>query len=186
MSDQNIPYHEMLFHAIETERLYLKNIAREDREFIFEQFSDPDVTEYLLDEEPYTSISEADDIIEFYNTPEPRNQHRWILILKENGVKIGTCGFHRWNVEEGSVELGYDLKKEYWGRGLMSEALEAILPFAKNEMQVKRIDAHIYPENQRSVSLVQKFGFLHRDETVIYTFRGTDYLHNIYTLNFTD
>ncbi len=37
----------MLFHELETERMFLKNITTEDREFCFQQFSDPDITEYL-------------------------------------------------------------------------------------------------------------------------------------------
>lgn len=172
-----------LFHELETERLILKNISKDDRDFIFHQFSNKDVTEYLLDAEPFTSIKEADDIIDFYITPEPRAQHRWILILKENHNKIGTCGFHYWNKENGSVEVGYDLQKIYWNKGIMTEALQAIIQFAKEELHVKYIDAHIYPENIRSVSLALKLGFMKSLDTVTYTFRDREYLHNIYRLN---
>ena len=97
----------MLFENIETDRLILKNICSEDREFIFSQFSDDVVNRYLFDADPLTDISGADEIIEFYLEPEPRMQHRWIVIRKIDGIKMGTCGFHCWDQEEGKVEVGY-------------------------------------------------------------------------------
>ncbi|HKM35152.1 MAG TPA: GNAT family N-acetyltransferase [Lachnospiraceae bacterium] len=173
---------ELFFHDLESERLLLKNISYEDRDFIFKQFSDADVTKYLLDEEPCTTMQEADDIIDCYLIPEPRLQHRWILTLKSDNSKIGTCGFHCWNRENWSVEIGYDMQKEYWDKGYMTEALSAIILFAKQDMQVKRIDAHIYPDNVRSSKLVKKLGFMNSADNVIYAFRGIDYIHNIYQL----
>lgn len=170
----------MLFHNIETKRLLLKNISAEDREFIFRQFSDADVTKYLLDEEPLTCIEGADEIIDAYVTPEPRSLHRWVIILKESGESIGTCGFHRWDYSEGTAELGYDLQSSFWGRGIMSEALSAALEFADNEMRLKKLSAHIYPENKRSAAVAERMGFRFDGETVNYRFRNKDYLHGVY------
>ena len=140
------------------------------------------MTEYLYDAEPCKCIEEADDIIDFYIHPQVDGQHRWILVLKSNGEKIGTCGFHCWNSENQTVEVGYDLQKEYWGQGLMREALTAIINSAINEMKATRIDAHIYPENHNSSGLAQRLGFTESPETTIYTFRNVDYLHHIYSL----
>lgn len=173
----------MFFHEIETDRLLLKNISYDDREFILKQFSDDDVNRYLFDAEPLTSLEEADELIDFYVEPEPRGQHRWILTLKEDGTKIGTCGFHCWDTKDGYVEVGYDMQKAYWGQGYMSEAMKAILAFARQEMKVTQIDANIAVENQKSSNLVKRFGFEDHGETTICTFRGKDYLHNVYTLN---
>ena len=83
-----------MFKEIETERLWLKNISDEDIEFIFEQFSNDDINRYLYDAEPMKEVSEAQELIDFYTVSEPRNQHRWILVRKSDGVKLGTCGFH--------------------------------------------------------------------------------------------
>ena len=62
----------MLFHEIETERLRLKNISFEDREFMSKQFSDDSVNKYLFDAEPLNNLKEADELIDFYLQPEPR------------------------------------------------------------------------------------------------------------------
>ncbi len=173
----------MFFHEIETERLLLKNISYEDREFILKEFSDDSINKYLFDVEPLNSLEEADEIIGFYLEPEPRRQHRWILTLKNNGEKVGTCGFHCWDEIQKCVDIGYDLQEEYWGQGLMSEAVSAVLDFAKNKMQVRQIRAHIYVDNVNSIRLVERFNFSFKGETEICLFRNNEYLHHIYTLD---
>ncbi len=174
----------MFFKEIETERLYLKNLSFEDREFMLYHFSNDNVNQYLFDAEPLSSLEEADEIIGFYLEPEPRLLHRWILVLKSNGEKIGTCGFHYWDINKNCVDIGYDLQKEYWGQGLMSEALSAILDFAKNEMKVGQIRAHIYVDNPKSIEIAKRFGFAFHGETEICQFRNEPYLHHIYTLDY--
>lgn len=173
----------MFFNDIETERLILKNISMEDREFIFSQFSDNEVNRYLFDAEPLTNLEEADEIIRFYTQKEPRAQHRWIIVRKSDGVKIGTCGFHCWNHKECKVEVGYDLKEEFWGNGYMLESMKTIIEFAKDKMHIKEITACIYVENLRSIHLVEKFDFALSGSSYE-VFRGKKYLHNRYMLGF--
>lgn len=172
---------KMFFNDLETNRMTLKNIAIEDRDFIFSLFSDEVVNRYLFDAEPVSDVHEADEIIAFYQEPEPRFQHRWLLVEKSNGTKMGTCGFHCWNQEDGSVEVGYDLKEEYWGKGYMREAMKEIISFAMNQMHINEIKACIYFDNHKSTHLVEKLGFV-LSGTMYQTFRGKDYLHNIYSL----
>ncbi len=171
----------MLFKNLETDRLYLKNIDIADREFMFSQFSDDTINKYLYDAEPLTDISGADEIIEFYTTPEPRIQNRWIIIRKSDNQKIGSCGFHCWNKELGKVETGYDLKEEFWGNGYMQEAMKEIINFAKDQMYVNEIYACVSTENQKSIRLVKNLGFVLSGSSVE-VFRGEKYPHNIYSL----
>lgn len=80
----------MFCKELETDRLMLKNISSEDRIFIFNQFSNDKINRYLFDAEPLVNLQGADEIINFYIQPEPRSQHHWILVKKDDGVKIGT------------------------------------------------------------------------------------------------
>lgn len=172
----------MFFEALETERLQLKNLSADDGDFMLKQFSTDAVNEYLYDAEPFQNLQEAVDLINYFTRPEPRTLHRWILVLKDSGEKIGTCGFHNWDRENNCAEIGYDMQPEFWGKGYMSEALKAILAFAKDKMKVKRIDANIYPDNLGSVKLVERYGFRFNGETSICVFRGKEYLHRVYSL----
>lgn len=171
----------MFFNNIETDRLILKNIGIDDRNFIFSQFSDDVVNRYLFDAEPVTDMQGADEIIAFYVQPEPRLQHRWIIMKKSDGIKMGTCGFHCWNKTDGNVEVGYDLKEEFWGNGYMQEAMKAIITFAKEEMYIKEISACIYIDNRRSIRLVENLGFV-LSGSIYELFGNKEYLHKKYSL----
>lgn len=170
-----------MFIDLKTERLILKNISVDDRDFILEQFSNVSVNQYLFDAEPLSSLSEADDIIAFYTQDEPRLQHRWIMIQKDSGQKIGTCGFHCWDKDKRVVDVGYDLQKEYWRMGYMKEALSEIITFAEQKMDIVQIDAHISIENVASIMLAEKMGFVFYGKTENCMFRGKDYPHKIYS-----
>jgi len=175
----------MIFtNNIETDRLVLKNIAIDDRNFIFSQFSDDVVNRYLFDAEPVTDMQGADEIITLYVQPEPRFQHRWVIMKKSDGTKMGTCGFHCWNQEDCKVEVGYDLKEEFWGKGYMQEAMKEIILFPMNEMHIIEISACIYIDNQRSTRLVENLRFV-LSGSMYQSFRNKEYLHNIYSLYLT-
>jgi len=171
----------LVFTDLSTPRLILTGISIDDLDFIYTQFSNEEVNRYLFDAEPVSLLTDAEEIIRFYLTPEPRNQHRWILVSKDDGAKLGTCGFHCWDRDLGSCQIGYDLIPHYWGQGYMNEAVSTLLIYAREEMKVTQIDAIIYPENVASIRLAEKNGFVHYGVTSILNFRGEGYLHKIYS-----
>jgi ribosomal-protein-alanine N-acetyltransferase len=171
----------VLFRELETDRLLLKNISSTDRDFIFALFSNDTVNKYLFDSEPITDIGGADKIIDFYLLPEPRGHHRWILVRKDDGTRLGTCGFHRWDNCEACCDVGYDLSPGFWGKGYMSEAMQAALGFAKKEMDIKKINACIHIENERSIKLAEKLGFTFDGQMKDEIFLGKEYPHKIFT-----
>ena len=166
---------------IETDRLVLKGIDHGDRDFILDEFRNDFINRYLYDDEPMTDISQADALIDFYTVAEPRNQHRWVLIDKTTNTKLGTCGFHRWNPGNKDVEIGFELMEQYNGKGYMREAVEAIIEFARREMQVERVNAAVSIENKSCIKLLERLGFIKVGEEQT-EFRGQLYLHHIYTL----
>ena len=173
----------MFFRELETDRLYLKNITVNDRDFILAQFSNSEVNRYLFDAEPVADLRGADEIIEFYIQLEPRAQHRWILVRKGDGVKIGTCGFHCWDRSHDRCDVGYDLYPDYWGKGYMTEALKEICAFAQSDMSVRSINACIYIDNDRSIRFAEKIGFTFRGQMKDEMFRGERHAHKILTLD---
>lgn len=65
----------------------------------------------------------------------------------------------------------------------MSEAMKAIISFASNEMKVKRINACIYTDNHRSISLAQKLGFSFNGQMKNELYRSKEYKHKIFVLD---
>ena len=174
----------MLFTNLETKRLFLKIIDKDDADFILTQFSNDDVNRYLFDAEPFSTMEEAEELIDFYTEEEPRNQNRWIMIKKDSGEKIGTCGFHAWNREQDTCEMGYDLYPSYRKNGYMQESLVEILRFAESKMQIKYIETHIAEGNADSVRASEKQGFTDTKQVYTEVFRGKEYLHMIYARSF--
>ncbi len=168
---------------IVTDRLILKSISAEDREFIYSQFSDPEVTKYLYDEEPLADMLGADEIIETYVQSKSVGTSRWILVRKSDQAKMGTCGFHCWNPSDNKIDIGYDMKEAFWGNGYMQEAVRALVKVVIEELKVNQINAHIYAENDKSVKLAERLGFDYGGHEYFCTFRGKEYLHKIYSLD---
>ncbi len=170
-----------MFTNIETNRLLLKCIDQFDRDFILEEFQNDFINRYLFDAEPMTEISQADELIDFYTIVEPRRQNRWVLVDKTTNSKLGTCGYHLWNPDKKEVEIGFELMEPYNGKGYMSEAVKAIIEFAKHKMGVERINAIVYFENNKCIQLLERLGFVKvGDEET--EFRGQIYLHFVYAL----
>lgn len=85
---------------------------------------------------------------------------RFFLLLRDTGAIGGTCSFD--NFSHGPFQactLGYGLGREYEGQGLMSEALNAAIPYVFGVIGLHRIMANYMPENERSSALLERLGF---------------------------
>lgn len=132
---------------LETDRLLLVNMGPEHLDFVFSHFSQPDVHQFLVDEEPVRTMADAEEIVEFYEEPERRRRNRWVLVDRATMQPIGTLGLHACDERNRSIEVSYDLGPGSWGKGLMSEALTAALRHAFSTLGVYRVEAHVQVEN---------------------------------------
>lgn len=171
------------YDSLQTNRLVLENISNNDVDFFYSQFGFANnfINKYLFDMEPLKSIEDAKQMVDWYISFEPKLQHCWIITLKENNKKIGTCGFHFWNIENSTCEIGYSLVQEYNGMGYMDESIKEVINYCTQKLGIKKISACIFVENGRSKHLVEKNGFIKKGEKVE-VFRGNEYLHDIYVL----
>ena len=168
---------------LQTKRLLLRPLTMDDLEFVFQHFGHPLVYQYMLDEDPVTDVSQAQEIIQFYLDAEDKPYNRWGIAQQSNGQLIGTCGFHKWNKRSFRAEIGYDLHPDFWGQGYMTEVLHTVIPHGFEQMELHRIEALIYVENNRSTQLLKKLGF--KEEGVLrdyFALNGTFYDHAIFSL----
>ncbi|MBM7579172.1 GNAT family N-acetyltransferase [Jeotgalibacillus terrae] len=171
------------FDEFETERLALVALTKEHTQFIFDHFSDPVVCRFLLDEEVYTEMEEAENFI-LYNAYHPKKNHnRWAITLKDSGDMIGTCGFHQWDRYNNIAEIGYDLTPDQWGKGYGREAVTGMIEHGFQYMKLNRIEAYAAKGNSASMRLLEKLGFkqegLVRDK---HLFQGKYYDHYSYSI----
>ncbi len=147
------------FPEIETTRLFLRKISSEDENELFGFFSDPVVMKFY-NIEPLKTVGEASALIErFSESFSKQTAIRWGIAQKYDNAIIGTCGFHNWVKSSFRAEIGYELSKSFWGQGIMSEALHAIITFGFKKLELNRIEAVVQPENLSSRGILRKLGF---------------------------
>ncbi|WP_312099423.1 GNAT family protein [Niallia sp.] len=148
------------FPIIETKRLYLRNVTSEDAKDMFTYLSDQEVVQHM-GLEPYNSPEEVLEEINWYKSIwEEGTGIRWCITLKDEDTVIGSCGFLNMQPKHYKTEIGYELSRHYWGQGIASEALEAVLTYGFEHLSLERIEALIEPLNISSQKLVEKQGFL--------------------------
>lgn len=149
--------------TIETERLLLRKPAAQDAAEIFARYaSDPEVCRFLAWPR-HLSIEDTDAFINFSNAEWARwPAGPYLIFSLSDGPLLGSTGL---GFESATVaSTGYVLARDAWGRGLATEALEAMRNLA-GELQVQRLYAHVYPRHRVSRRVLEKVGF-HLDGTL--------------------
>jgi ribosomal-protein-alanine N-acetyltransferase len=146
------------FPRLRTDRLLLREITPDDRDGAFRNFSDVEVAKWFF-EEPYTDLEQVDEIIQaFIAEFQQAKGLTWAMVLTDNNEFVGTCGYGE--IDLGSRgEIGFDLAKEHWGKGLMSEALGAVIAYGFDILGLSKVEAHTYSANSRAIRLLTKLGF---------------------------
>ncbi len=149
------------FPELRTQRLLLRRILLQDAPAVYFLRSDPQVLKYLS-REPAKNVAEAEAFITHNNNEINNNNHiLWAITLEEHpGQLIGTITFWRLQKENYRAELGYVLHPDHWRKGIMKEAISAVIRFGFQEMKLHSIEARINPANQASASLLLSSGFV--------------------------
>lgn len=143
------------FPIIKTERLILRNFKLEDAKEYFYYHSLPEATEYY-DWKPKTYANAEEDVKLIISDYEEMKFIRWAITLKGSDVLIGDCGY----ILDGlKGEISYMLSKLQWNKGLMTEALNAVILFGFQKLKLERIQALTLPGNAPSLRLLHKLGF---------------------------
>ncbi len=138
----------------------LRQITHADADEYFEYMSDEDVIKYVPEECIPRNLQRVKEEIDYnLDLYRYRRSIYWALARKDNNKLIGSCGFNYWNRDHKRTEISYDLSKKYWGRGIMSQTVSAVLGFAFSRMELHRIEATVTPTNQASLHVLKKMGF---------------------------
>lgn len=146
------------WHICETDRLSLREMTEADLDFLYELQRDQEAAGFLdalgcdREEELQKLAAYRKQMYGFYGFGI------WIVEEKESGRSVGRAGLQmRDGFEE--PELGFAVLKEYRGRGYAKEACRAVLHYAAEELELKRVRAVADRENIKSQRLCEKLGF---------------------------
>lgn len=151
---------------IETQRLILRRFKLSDAKAMFNNYtSDTKVTEFL-NWQPHKSAKETKKVLlKWTSNYHNKQNYNWAIELKEIGQVIGSISANRNNVlwHNGkkaiiTKEIGYALGSDWWGKGIMTEALSAVIDFLFANTDTTRIAAKHNPENIGSGKVMQNAG----------------------------
>lgn len=148
--------------TIETDRLILRRFTLEDAPAVFANYaSDEKVTRYMAWPRHETVEDSEKVLAQWVCDYEKPDFYEWAIVLKELGQPIG-------NIEVLSVDdyvqkanLGYSIGTAFWGRGIMPEALKAVIDFLFDEVGLNRVEACHDSRNPNSGRVMRKCGMTH-------------------------
>jgi len=148
--------------TLETDRLLFRQHIMADLEAYCAMEADPDFRRYIGGRPRPREESEKRFMLSL--EPKTNRLSMWATVFKPEGQYIGRCGIYPHFDRDGKpvpgeASLGLYIAKEYWGRGLATEAGRAFVQFGFDELKLNRIVTMIDARNDVSVHVIEKLGF---------------------------
>ena len=149
--------------TLETDRLLLRPWKESDLDDFYEYASVPGVGE-MAGWPPHADKDVSRTVLErFIN-----GKKTFALVYKENGKVIGSLGVEKYALEDKLSEffdyrgrsIGYVLSKDYWGKGLMPEAVNRVISYLFDELDYDFLLSGHFDFNKRSSRVQEKCGFI--------------------------
>lgn len=160
--------------TLETERLLLVPLEMKHIDNLADLDSDPEVMRYITDGVPRDRKHQEEAVprVMKYMEENP-GLGLWVTYLKDTNEFMG------WYIlkhlpNDGEVEVGFRLKKQFWGKGFSTEAGKALLKHGFETLGLKKIAAIVRPDNFVSQAVIKKIGLKEKGTSVWY---GTECLY---------
>ena len=162
--------------VIETERLILRQFKQSDLHDFYEYASVPGVGE-MAGWKHHETIEETQEILDRFI----KGDKTFAIVFKENSKVIGSLGVEKYGLEDKLTEfnnyygrkIGYVLSNDYWGKGIMPEAVEAVINYLFNVLNLDFLTCGYYDFNNQSKRVQEKCGFKPYRKLVMDTRLGT-------------
>lgn len=138
---------------LETARLFLRPLAVDDAQDMFEWASDPIVNRFM----PYPVYQDVEQVKKYIASIQD-DDNEFAFCLKESGKVIGTGGIS-FVPERNAYELGYNFNRAYWGKGYATEAAKALIRWAYDALGARDFSANHANANVASGQVLKKCGF---------------------------
>lgn len=157
--DLSSPFTTQVFPSCHTKRLVLRQLELSDTKDLFDTFSNSSTMKYF-GMYPFVDLNQAEQMITRFNEGfNLKRSIRWGISLKGDSKLIGTIGFHGINDFNSKAELGYEINVSYEGKGIITEAIEAVVKIGFEDFNFIRIEALTYTKNIGSQIVLLKNEF---------------------------
>jgi RimJ/RimL family protein N-acetyltransferase len=143
--------------TLETDRLVLRMLREADLDAFAEMCADPEVMRYIGDGQPLTRPLAWRNLAMMVGHWSLRGYGQWTAEERSSGVLVGRIGF--WYPEGWpGFEIGWMLRRAYWGRGYATEGARRALQYAFTDLKQAHVISLIHPENGASIRVAQRLG----------------------------
>jgi [ribosomal protein S5]-alanine N-acetyltransferase len=148
-----------MIKEIETERLLLRKLRLEDEHDLYEYTSNEEVAKYVAWNK-HEKLEQATNYIKrvMSEYEDGDNPYVWAIEYKENGKMIGSIEFSLYSPKNRWCELDSDMNPLYWNKGLNTEALNAVIEYCFNTLNLNKVQARCYGKNIGSSKVLKKAG----------------------------
>lgn len=141
-------------------RVTLRAVEQEDIPEILRHFNDIEVRRFLHMITPVSAEEEEKWIENLTKQRKAGTAYLFAMELQKAKLFLGVCGLLRVNWIDRSAELGISLNnKQYWGKGLGTEAIHLLVQFGFNILNLYRISLTVFEDNLRAQRVYEKVGF---------------------------
>ena len=138
---------------IHTDRLLLRSFTKSDISDMLKNWIADPAVQSGYGEPPFTTTEEVISLLDVW-----KDQYRWAIILKSSNENIGHISFCRMYEDIQTAEIEYCIGKGFWGRGIVTEALDAFIKHTFQNTSVCKLEAYHRQENPGSGRVLQKSG----------------------------
>ena len=144
---------------LETERLVLRRFCATDAQAMFDNWAnDPEVTRFLT-WQPHQGIDVTRSVLsDWIRAYERSSFYQWAICLRKTDEPIGSISVVNCQKDIGSFEIGYCIGRDWWRRGIMSEALQAVIDYLFAEVGALRVCADHDSRNPNSGQVMRHCG----------------------------
>lgn len=146
----------------------MRPIQFSDLDVLTAIWADPEVTRFLPSQGiPISRENTEMSLQSFVEHWQQKGYGIWAIIDNASFEMIGYCGL-RYLSELDEVEVLYGLDREYWGRGIATQAVRASISYGFNKAALDRVVAMVLPDNQASRRVTNKAGLRYEKEIHIF------------------
>ena len=151
--------HAQLFPFLTTERLELRAVQSSDGSFYHQLLSVQKVTRFS-DLPDRTTRAQADRFADWMSKLFSSGRGcAWVIQKRSTGTPLGAIRINRIHKRWRWGEIGYESHPGFWGRGLMTEAVRAVVACGHGHFKLNRMEAWTLPVNDASDRVLVKAGF---------------------------
>jgi ribosomal-protein-alanine N-acetyltransferase len=147
------------FPTLKTERLVLRKLVNDDAKNVFALRTDKDVNKFIERPQERQEKNGLEFITRIDKGLANNTFVHWAISNKNDSKLIGTICLWNFSEDKKIAEVGYDLSVNNQGKGIMSEALIAVLDYGFGTLKFSEIEAFTHKNNLASINLLLKQDF---------------------------